>query len=32
MGSQVTIESGEMDLNALVNLENSPYYQNTAKL
>ena len=32
MASQVTIESGEMDLNALANLEISPYYQHTAKL
>ncbi|GGA15072.1 helicase-related protein [Okeania sp. KiyG1] len=32
MASQVTIKSGEMDLNALANLEISPYYQHTAKL
>ncbi len=32
VASQVTIESGEMDLNALENLEISPYYQHTAKL
>jgi len=32
MASQVTIESGEMDLKALANLEISPYYQHTAKL
>ena len=32
MAPQVTIESGEIDLNALANLEISPYYQHTAKL
>lgn len=32
MASQVTIQSGEIDLNALANLEISPYYQHTAKL
>ncbi|MGD1717404.1 hypothetical protein [Dapis sp. BLCC M172] len=37
IASQVTIESGEIDLNALANLEVpkgeiSPYYQHTAKL
>ncbi|MGB3511361.1 MAG: C-terminal helicase domain-containing protein [Microcoleaceae cyanobacterium] len=32
MASQVTIESGEIDLNALANLEISPDYQHTAKL
>ena len=32
MVSQVTIESGEMDINALADLDISPYYQHTAKL
>ena len=32
MASQVTIESGKMDLKALANLEISPYYKHTAKL
>ncbi len=32
MASQVTIESGEMDINALAELEISPHYQHTAKL
>ncbi len=31
MASQVTIESGEMDLNALANLEISPYYSSRSK-
>lgn len=32
MASQVIIESGEMDINALADLDISPYYQHTAKL
>ena len=32
MASQVTIESGEINLNALADLDISPYYQHTAKL
>lgn len=32
MASQVTIESGKMDINALADLDISPYYQHTAKL
>lgn len=32
MASQVTIESGEMDINALADLDISPYYQHTAQL
>ncbi len=32
MASQVTIESGEIDLNAMADLDISPYYQHRAKL
>jgi hypothetical protein len=32
IASQVTIESGKIDINALADLEISPYYQHTAKL
>lgn len=32
MASQVTIESGEIDLNAMADLDIYPYYQHTAKL
>lgn len=32
MASKVVMESGAMDINALADLEISPYYQNTAKL
>ncbi len=32
MASQVMIESGEINLNALADLDISPYYQHTAKL
>lgn len=32
LASRATIQSGEMDINALADLEISPYYQHTAKL